>query len=615
MASLPLRAGFLAPGLALSIACGPSRPVNLSPASWPAAERDRYFALTAELGKPKGLVEADSAMITGTTGAFAVRAGREALRRGGSPVDAAITTALAQIALAGGSWVSYAGFLNLITYDVRSGSVHSLNAGFNTVRGETDPLTIPACLGPAGLTSYPASGRTALIPGFFAGVQAAHDRFGKLPFASLFEPAIFLADSGFPVTGILAGGLAMRQDVLKRLPATRRVFFRNDSAVWRAGDRFRQPDLAVTLRQVATLGADYIYRGKWAERFVAAVRADGGKVTLDDLSGYRALWSEPIRARYRGYDLLGAAWPTFGATATLEALQVLEHLDLARAPKYWESAETLYPFIEASHLQFLTGPPGGGPGVPAAWARERFPDEDLSPSGRLAPKTAAFWWRQLQEPSRWRRLEQEAAAAQAKVFEELKRAGGGGGTGGGHSDAVVAVDREGNVAALTHTINTALWGASGITVDGITVSDAACFQQDLIRRVGPGARLPDPTNPIIVMKDGRWVLAGSSIGAGLLENTLAVLVNVLDYGRDPYAALHAPQFAGSGLHAAQVLPDGDFSAELVDALNARGGHAVLKPKPQVQASFGSWISIQRDPRTGRLRGATRDMYNGIVEGY
>ncbi len=591
--------------------CGGAPAADLSPRAWPVGELDRYLQLTSEMGKPKGLVEGDTAMVTGTTGAFAVRAGREALRQGGSAVDAAITTALAQIALAGGSWVSYAGFFSLIYYDAATKSVHTLNAGFNTVAAETDPLTIPACLGPAGMVAYPPSGRTALVPGFFAGVQAAHDRFGRLPFAKLFAPAIYLADSGFTVGGVLSGGLAYRKDVLQRLPATRAVFRKADGTPYRPGDRFRQPALAATLRQVAERGADYIYRGPWANQFVEAVRADGGRMTLADLAGYRAIWGKPIRATYRGYELLGAAWPTFGATATLEAMQVLEHVDLPNAPKYWESAETLFPFVEASHIQFIDGPPGGGPGVPADWAQQKFPRQDLSPAGRLTKATAAFWWSQLQDRASWRALELEAADAQARVMAQMKQGSGG----GGHSDAVVATDPQGNVAALTHTINTALFGGTGITVGGVTIPDAACFQQDLIRRVGPGVRLPDPTNPIIVMKDGRWVLAGSSIGAGLLENTLTVLVNVLDYGRDPVAALHAPQFSGSGLRAPQVLPTGDFSTELAAALNDRGGHAVLQPKQQIQAAFGLWISIQRDPKTGRLRGATRDMYNGAVEAY
>jgi gamma-glutamyltranspeptidase/glutathione hydrolase len=597
--------------VALLAGCGPRQKVDLSPASWTPGDLDRYFALTAQLGKPKGLVEANSAMVTGTTGAFAVRAGREALRQGGSAVDAALTTALTQIALAGGAWVSYAGFFNLIYYDAGSKSVHTLNAGFNTVKGETNPATIPACIGATGMMAYPASGRTALVPGFFAGVQAAHDRFGKLPFERLFAPAIYLADSGFVLPPMVGGMIRGKVEVLKRLPATRKIYFKNDTTPYQIGDRFRQPALAATLRRVAAQGAGYIYRGEWARNLVTAVQADGGKMTLDDLASYRAQWNQPIRASYRGYQLYGAAWPTFGATATLEALQVLEHIDLPTLPKYWESAQTLYPFVEASHIQFMDGPPGGGPGVPADWAQRKFPAQDLSTTGRLKKETADFWWAQLSQPAQWRQLEQDAAAAQLTVMRELAQAQGG----GGHSDAVVAADARGNVAALTHTINTAVWGGSGINVDGISIPDAACFQQDLIRRVGPGVRLPDPTNPIIVTRDGAWVLAGSSIGAGLLENTLAVLVNVLDYGRDPYAALHAPQFSGGGLQGPQRLPDGDFSKELVDALNAAGGHASLIPRDQIAPTFGTWISIQRDPKTGRLRGATRDMYNGTVEGY
>lgn len=605
-----VRSSTAAVAAVLLVGCSPGRTVDLSPARWPAGELETYLARTAELGRPKGLGEADSAMVTGTTGAVAVRAGREALRQGGSAVDAVITTALAQIALAAGSWVSYAGLFNLIYFDARSRTVHSLNAGFNTVRDETEPATIPSCLGPSGIQAYTPSGRTALVPGFFAGVQAAHDRFGRLPFDRLFAPAIYLAEEGFEVSGILGGGLAMRKDVLSRLPATRAVFMKNDSTPYQNGDLFRQPALAATLRRVAAEGASFIYRGEWARQFVEAVRAEGGRMTLKDLAAYRAVWSEPVRASYRGYELHGAAWPTFGATATLEAMQVLEHVDLPNLPRYWESAETLYPFIEASHVQFLAGPPGGGVGVPAGWAQQRFPAHDLSNAGRLRKETAAFWWNEIRQPTTWRELERGAAEAQRQAREALVALAA---SGGGHSDAVVAVDPQGNVAAATHTINTVLWGATGLNVGGISIPDAACFQQDLIRRAGPGVRLPDPTNPIIVTKDGDWVLAGSSIGAGLLENTLAVLVNVLDYGQDPYVALHAPQFSGSGLEQ-QALPDGDFSAALVAALNARGGHAVLRPKAQLQPSFGSWISIQRDPTTGRLRGATRDMYNGAVDG-
>ena len=112
-------------------------------------------------------------MIAGTSGPLAVHAGLEALRRGGSAADAALTTALAQVALTAGSTVSYAGIMTVVYYDASTAQTYTLNAGYNTVQEEKDPGTIP--------TIGSHSGRTALVPGFMAGVQALHDRFGRLP--------------------------------------------------------------------------------------------------------------------------------------------------------------------------------------------------------------------------------------------------------------------------------------------------------------------------------------------------------------------------------------------------------------------------------------------------
>src|SRR5262245_1586536 len=109
------------------------------------------------------------AMVVGTSGRWGIRAAADALRQGASAVDAALIAALAQTALAAGCWDSYAGVMSLLYYDARSGTVHSLNAAYNTVLEERDPLSIPRPGTP--------SGRTALVPGFMAGVQAAHERF------------------------------------------------------------------------------------------------------------------------------------------------------------------------------------------------------------------------------------------------------------------------------------------------------------------------------------------------------------------------------------------------------------------------------------------------------
>ncbi len=168
------------------------RPADVSPDGW--ADREGYLALDT-LGvpflAPCQTLYSGKAMIAGLTNPFAVHAGMEMLRAGGNAADAALTTVLAQVALNAGATVSYAGIFTAVYYDAGSQKVYSLNAGWNTPRKEADPLSIP--------TQGTASGRTALVPGLMAGVQALHDRFGRRPFAELFEPSIWLAENGFPL--------------------------------------------------------------------------------------------------------------------------------------------------------------------------------------------------------------------------------------------------------------------------------------------------------------------------------------------------------------------------------------------------------------------------------
>ncbi len=125
-------------------------------------------------------------MVVATNGALAVRAGVEVLRQGGSAADAALVTSLTEVVLAAGSWVSFAGILSMVHCSPIRHEVKFVNGEYNTPLGETDPLTIP---------NAAPSGRTALVPGFMAAVEAAHQSFGKLPWASLFEPAIYFAES------------------------------------------------------------------------------------------------------------------------------------------------------------------------------------------------------------------------------------------------------------------------------------------------------------------------------------------------------------------------------------------------------------------------------------
>ena len=161
---------------------------QLLPEQWAKQDLDRYLSMENEFGGSNPGAVSSKGMIAGTTNPFAIHAGLEVLKHGGNAADAALTTSLAQIALTAGGAISYAGIMTAVYYDAASGKVYTLNAAYNTVQNEKDPLSIPEW--------GQHSGRSALVPGFMAGVQALHDRFGKLPFAALFGPAIWIADHG-----------------------------------------------------------------------------------------------------------------------------------------------------------------------------------------------------------------------------------------------------------------------------------------------------------------------------------------------------------------------------------------------------------------------------------
>src|SRR5262245_53812954 len=192
---------------------------------------------------PPALVEGRNGVVVGTTGPRAVRAGVEVLKKGGSAADAAMATALAQVVECGGAYVSFAGILGMVYYDADTKKTYALNAAYNTPLEEKDPLSIPKKGTP--------SGRTALVPGFMAGVQAAHERFGKLPRADVMAPATHMAEDGIPVSAMLARFIAVRTNALSRFAETKRVFTKDDGSFLHEGDAFKQPALAKTLGQVS----------------------------------------------------------------------------------------------------------------------------------------------------------------------------------------------------------------------------------------------------------------------------------------------------------------------------------------------------------------------------
>lgn len=534
---------------------------------------------------PTSLVLQDGrALVAATYGTAAVQAGADILNSGGTAADAVVATAIAQIALCGGAWDSLAGILGFLHYDAATSSVSSLNAGFDTVLDEHDPLSIPRS----------GSGRSVLVPGFPAGIAAVHRRFGALPFARLFDAAIAITEGGFPIAKDFATVLHYRRRFLARLAP--------DTFV-RDGGLLRQPQLAHTLRNLARQGAGYMYEGRWAERFLNAVTHRGGRISAQDLRNYQPSWMDAVRTTFRGCDVYASGPPAVGGVYLVEALNIVDALSID-SEHYTKHPDSLFWLMQATHARYFHHAP--------------------APEDRAQKDSAVNVAHQIRHRHGFTYL--DALMIQNEA----------------HSDAVVCVDRLGNVAALSHSINTVLWGKLGLFVDGVSIPDSGSFQQAELARLGPGVRLPDAMNPVLALRHGQPVFASACAGAGLHEVTLQMLLNTLLYGMDLETACRAPLFlqpAWTGLfrltasnrkpwaqignrlfdgvinvalrlypatkplaNVHQLVPHGQFSPEVLRAVRRKGQKCKLFGKRHAP-SF--WAGVHLDPQSGNIVGATR----------
>lgn len=562
---------------------------NLSPANWPAGEYQRYMEAQGVDRTRAGHAKGRKGAVTVAYNALAARAGLEALRQGGGAVDAAMTAALAQVVLTAGSPISFFGILSMVYFEAATGKVHSMNAEWNTIRDETDPMSIPGGIAFGSIEALKGtgapSGRTAMVGGFMKGVGAAHARFGKLPFASLFDPAIHIAEHGMPVNHIVDDAIRMRKDDLSRLPETRAIFTKPDGSFYEQGDLFRQPAVAQTLRKVAAQGADHMYRGEWAEKLVAAVRKEGGKLTMDDLRAYDVLWQDATVAE------LGGGWalhmspePNAGTANLVEALNLAEVANLAADGPWWESGRSLRKALEVTG-QF------GAMFMPDSVMAQIYPGMDFSQKARMTRAHAE---------ELWKRMEAGAKLSRFRI------------RGIQHSDDVVAVDADGNMCALTHSINCVHWGKTAIFVDGVSISDAASYQQAQIARVKPGERLPAPTEQGILFKDGKAVLAFASMGAGLHQRSFQGLFNFMKFGMSVPQAIDAPDFYlpitdMKTFEMTLGVPVGRFDRKVLEETGLAWAEVPLEDASL--GGEGKWVAISRDPADGTLEAGSHNRNN------
>jgi gamma-glutamyltranspeptidase/glutathione hydrolase len=425
----------------------------------------------------------------------ASRVGAEILEGGGNAVDAAVAAAFALGVVE--PTMSGLGGRTQMLVRTRDGAFYGIDGG----------AQVPASYHPTSAepsdTAYGYG--TVGIPGTVAALAAVLEAHGTLSLAQVMEPAIALADSGFPMPEWDAGYLAETAPRLQEFVGSRRHFLRPDGSPYQPGDRFVQPVLARTLRAIARDGPDVFYRGWIADSIAADMAAHGGFVTRQDLAAYRVADSRIVRGSYHGYDVVGTYLPASGAT-TIEILQILENFDLGALP------------------------PAEWGGVVAQALLLGFEDRvaDLGPPEAHADSLVSRTWAS--------RRAQAIRSAVGALEEPAVREPA-------HTTHLSVADGEGGVVALTQSLGPA--AGSKVATRELGFLYAATMEYLSVRE--PGARPWSSQSPLVLLREGRPAFVLGGAGARRIISALVEVVSrTLDRGLDFADAVGAPRMHPSG---------------------------------------------------------------------
>ena len=519
---------------------------------------------------PSGLrqpdvVEAERFMVA-TANGYATAAGADALRRGGTAVDAMVAAQF-MLNLVEPQSSGIGGGAFLLYWDARNRTLTSLD-GRETAPAAADGNLFLEPNGEA--MSFEAAvpgGRSVGVPGTLALLERAHRSYGRLPWAELVAPAAELADKGFPVSPRLAGAIAEDAAELARFPATRAYFLDGEGTSRQTGTILRNPEFASTLRTIAQEGSAPLYRGRLGDALVATVRgspSNPGLMTVEDLAGYRVVERDPVCAPYRAYRVCGMGPPSSGGVALAQILGLLEHFDMAALGPTVDGYQAL---LEASKLAFadrnlyLADPDF-----------VRVPVRGLVDPGYLTVRAQQI------------RLDasMEKAVAGNPPWRQAGLWAPDDSVGRPGTSHLVIVDAEGNAISLTTTIESGF--GSHLMVGGFLLNneltDFSFLPQTdgrpVANRVEGGKRPRSAMAPTIVFDRGGdpALLVGSPGGSQIIGYVAQALVGMLDWGMSPQQAVAAGHVLSRNGPA--ELEEGTNAADLQTALAARGQKVQVK---------------------------------------
>ncbi len=516
---------------------------------------------------------------------YAAEIAEDILQRGGNAVDAAVATGFALAVtyfdagnIGGGGFmlIQMDGESTFLDYREKAPSAAYRDMYLDENGDVIDQVTL-------------IGGQAAGVPGTVAGMWAAHQRYGKLPWRDLVEPAAKLADEGFYPAPILVAAVRDTFDWFGD-----RTNFRDYFGRLNADKLFLQPELAATLRRIAEHGVDDFYRGETAELIVDQMGRSNGLITLEDLESFDAVWREPLRSNWRDYEIISAPPPSSGGFAVVQLLKMKDYLNHYFAELAHNSPQYIHLVAEMEKRVF-------------ADRAEYMGDPDFVEMDMAALLAEDYIARRAEE------IDPENISTLDGVQPGLESP---------DTTHYSIMDQWGNAVSNTYTIN---WDfGSGVIVEGAGfllnnemddfsakpgVPNVFGVVGNTANEIQPGKRPLSSMSPTILLKDDEVVLVvGTPGGSTIFTSVFQTIVNILDFGMSPLAAVGATRFHHQLLppdlitmSIARPLPE-----ETILALGDRG----YRVEPH-DFEFGDVQVIWKDE--GELRPAADPRDRGIAK--
>lgn len=509
---------------------------------------------------------------------LAALAGLDVLRSGGNAIDAVVATAVALAAVE--PYMSGPGGVGYLIYHRAGGDTSVLNYTGAAPAGATPDRFTPH--------TRSSGSKSSLIPGSVAGWFAMLEKYGTRTPPEVFAPGIRYARDGFPLHPY---NLSILRHTPEHVDAVGRAIL--DPVPKQLGGILRQPDLARTLELLAEHGPRYFYEGAFARRIADHVQSVGGLLTEADLAGYQPEWEQPIEIAYRNARVLTCA-PNCEGFQILQTLKLLEAFDV-RSLEH-NSAEYLHVLSEAVKLAISDRIRyGGDPRFVPVPVKMLLLESYCAQRRRSISRKRAS----ISEGDRWN-PQYSARTAQADKAA-------------GMTTHLSVVDSDGNVASITQSLGN-LYG-SGVFVPGTGVAlNNFCHFMEVDpaysgpNKIAPGKRCSCCLSPVQVFQGDKFWFAVATPGSyGILQTTVQMIMNMVDFGADPQAAIEAPRFRV--MEGARLQIESRVPPETRDELAARGHDVELLGDYSAGVGGGQCVMIDPDTQS-RMAGADprRDGY-------